>query len=151
MKHGKLEFIRSDNGPEFISMHLQDLLKRVGIQPLLIYPGSPWENGYNERFNGTLRREVLNAEWFQTTKQAQIAMNAWLRQCNQIRSHHVLGMRPPFPETVLEETKINGTEKGARHLHKCKIQMQVTVVACPRNQQDPTNTAIHLDGGFFAW
>ena len=111
MKHGKPEFIRSDNGPEFIAAHFQDGLKRVGIQPLLIYPGSPWENGYNERFNGTLRREVLNAEWFHTTKQAHVAINAWLRQYNQIRPHHAFGMRPPVPETLLEKTKIRDTEK----------------------------------------
>ncbi|MBT6285625.1 MAG: transposase [Rhodospirillaceae bacterium] len=49
-------------------------LGRCRRQPR-IYPGSPWENGYNERFNGTLRREVLNAEWFNTTKQAQIVIN----------------------------------------------------------------------------
>jgi hypothetical protein len=106
----KPAFIRSDNGPEFISLHLQDWLKRVGIQPLQIYPGSPWENGYDERFNGTLRREVLNAEWFHTTKQAQVAINAWLRQSNQIRPHHALNMKPPVPETLLEKTKISGTE-----------------------------------------
>ena len=111
MKHGKPDFIRSDNGPEFISMHLQDWLKRIGIQPLQIYPGSPWENGYNERFNGTLRKDVLNAEWLHTTKQAQVAINAWLRQYNQIRPHHALGMRPPIPETLLEKTRISGTEK----------------------------------------
>ena len=64
MKHGEPEFIRSDNGPEFVALHFQGWLKRVGIQPLLIYSCSRWENGYNERFNGTLRREVLNAEWF---------------------------------------------------------------------------------------
>ena len=75
MKHGKPEFIRSDNGPEFVALHFQDWLKRVGIQPLLIYPGCPRENGYNERFNGTLRREVFNAEWFQSAKQAQVAVN----------------------------------------------------------------------------
>ena len=107
---GKPAFIRSDNGPEFISLHLQDWLKRVGIQPLQIYPGSPWKNGYDERFNGTLRREVLNAEWFHTTKQAQVAINAWLRQSNQIRPHHALNMKPPVPETLLEKTKISGTE-----------------------------------------
>ena len=55
MKHGKAEFMRSDNGPEFVALHFQDCLKRVGLQPLLIYPGSPWENVYNERLNGTLR------------------------------------------------------------------------------------------------
>ena len=67
--------MNADKGPEFIPQHLQKWLKRVGIQPMQIYPGSPWENGCNERFNGTLRREVLNAEWFQTTNQAQAAIN----------------------------------------------------------------------------
>ena len=76
-----------------------------------IYPGSPWENGYNERLYWTLRKEVHNAEWFHTTKQAQVVINAWLRQYNQFRPHHALGMRPPDPETLLEKTKISGTEK----------------------------------------
>jgi transposase InsO family protein len=73
-----------------------------------IYPGSPWENGYNERFNGTLQKEVLNAEWFHTKRKAQVAINVWLRQYNQIRPHHALNMRPPVPETLLENTKLNG-------------------------------------------
>ena len=112
MKNGKPEFIRSDNGPEFIAAPLQEWLRRVGIQPMQIFPGSPWENGYNERFNGTLRREVLNAERFHTTKQAQVAINAWLRQYNKIRPHHALNMRPPMPKTQLEKAQISGTESG---------------------------------------
>ena len=100
LKHGKPEYIRSDNGPEFIAATLQDWLVRVGIKPIQIYPGSPWENGYNERFNGTLRHEVLNAEWFSTTKQAQIVINMWLKQYNHIRPHRSLNMRPPVPETA---------------------------------------------------
>nr|WP_299210566.1 transposase [uncultured Tateyamaria sp.] len=75
-----------------------------------IYSGSHWENGYHERFNGTLLREVLNAEWFHSTKQAQVAINVWLRQYNQIRPHHALNMRPPVPETLLEKPQISGTE-----------------------------------------
>ena len=71
LKHGKPEFIRSDNGSEFIAAGFQEWLSKVGIKPIGIYPGSPWENGYNERFNGTLRREVLNAEWFLTIDQAK--------------------------------------------------------------------------------
>ena len=71
IEYGKPEYIRSDNGPEFIATALQKWLVRIGIKPIQIYAGSPWENGYNERFNGTLRREILNAEWFITTKQAQ--------------------------------------------------------------------------------
>ena len=54
------------------------------------------------------RKEVLNAEWFHTTRQAQVAINVWLRQYNQIRPHHALNMRPPVPETLLEKPKING-------------------------------------------
>ena len=72
------------------------------------HPGSTWENGYNKRFNGTLRREVLNAEWFTTTKQAQVVINQWLRQYNHIRPHQALNMRPPVPETLIR----NGTELG---------------------------------------
>lgn len=112
MKHGKPMYIRSDNGPVFIAAQLQDWLRRVGIQPMQIYPGSPWENGYNERFNGTLRREVLNAEWFHSVKQAQVAINVWLRQYNQIRPHHPLNMRPPVPETSLEKPQISGTKRS---------------------------------------
>lgn len=100
LERGKPEYIRSDNGPEFIAAPLQEWLTRVGIKPIQIYPGSPWENGYNERFNGTLRREVLNAEWFTTINQARIVINQWLKQYNNIRPHQALNMRPPVPETL---------------------------------------------------
>ena len=100
LKHGRPEFIRSDNGPEFASQGFQDWLIKVGIKPIRIYPGSPWENGYNERFNGTLRHEVLNAEWFLTIDQARTVITRWLRQYNQIRPHQALRMRPPVPETL---------------------------------------------------
>ncbi len=68
LKRGRPTNIRSDNGPEFTSAQFLDWLTRAGIQPIQIYPGSPWENGYNERFKGTLRREVFKAEWFATTR-----------------------------------------------------------------------------------
>jgi transposase InsO family protein len=66
-------------------------------------------NGCCERFNGTLRRELLNAEWFGTTRQAQTVINQWLKQYNQIRPHQALSMRPPAPETILEKRQISGT------------------------------------------
>ncbi len=62
LKHGKPDYIRSDNGSEFITAALQLWLRKVGIKPIQIYPESPWENGYNERINNTLRNEVLNTE-----------------------------------------------------------------------------------------
>ncbi len=112
LKHGKPEYLRSDNGPEFIAAALQKWLARVGIKPIQIAPGSPWENGYNERFNGTLRKEVLNAEWFSTTRQAQIVINHWLRQYNHIRPHQALNQRPPAPETLVEKSQISGPNIG---------------------------------------
>jgi len=100
LQHGKPEYIRSDNGAEFVAKLLQRWLTKAGVKPIQIYPGSPWENGYNERFNGTLRHEVLNAEWFSTIHQAQTVINIWLRQYNHVRPHQALNMRPPVPETL---------------------------------------------------
>ena len=108
LKHGKPEYIRSDNGKEFIAGALQEWLMKLDIKPIQIYPGSPWENGYNERFNGTLRNEILNAEWFHSVRQAQTAINIWLTQYNYVRPHHALKMRPPVPETLLEKPQISG-------------------------------------------
>ena len=65
----------NDNGPDFIAMRLRDWLNQVGIKPRQIYSGSPWENGYTERFNGTLRKKMLSVEWFHSIRQAQIAIN----------------------------------------------------------------------------
>jgi putative transposase len=93
LKHGR---------PEFIAENFQTWLTRAGIKPIRTYPGSPWENGYNERFNSTLRREVLNAEWFTSIRQAQIVIETWLKQYNHIRPHQALNMRPPLPETLSE-------------------------------------------------
>ena len=117
LKRGKPEYLRSDNGSEFIAEALQTWLQRVGVKPIHIYPGSPlsktasptWENGYivlearlrhDERFNGTLRCEVLNAEWFTSINQARVVINQWLRQYNHTRPHQALNMRPPVPETL---------------------------------------------------
>ena len=88
-------------GPEFTAEVFQKQLTKVGIKPIRISAGSSWENGYNERFNGTLRREVLDAEWFVTTKQAQTAIDAWLKQYNHIRPHQALNIRPSVPEILL--------------------------------------------------
>lgn len=100
LRHGKPAYIRSDNGKEFTARALQEWLRQAGITPIQICPGSPWENGYNERFNGTLRREVRNAEWFESTGQAKAVIGKWLRQYNHVRPHQALNIRPPVPETL---------------------------------------------------
>ena len=107
LRHGRPEYIRSDNGPEFIAQAMQDWLTRVGIKPIRIYPGSPWENGYNESFNGRLRDEFLNGNLFYTLKEAQVLIEGWRREYNTIRPHSSLGYRPPAPETFeLQERKL---------------------------------------------
>jgi transposase InsO family protein len=91
------EHIRSDNGPEFVSKRLREWLKTLGTSPLYIEPGSPWENGYCESFNGKLRDECLNGEIFYSLKEAQIILEMWRKEYNTLRPHSALGYRPPAP------------------------------------------------------
>jgi putative transposase len=91
------EHIRSDNGPEFIAQELRKWLGKVGIGALYIEPGSPWENGYCESFNGKLRDECLNGEIFYSLKEAQIVIEKWRVEYNTRRPHSALGYRPPAP------------------------------------------------------
>jgi transposase InsO family protein len=102
---GPPEFIRSDNGPEFIADALRAWLKSLDVSPLFIQPGSPWENGYIESFNGRLRDEFLNGEIFYTLLEAQVLIERWRRYYNTKRPHSALGYRPPAPEAVLETQK----------------------------------------------
>ena len=91
------EVIRSDNGSEFIATAVQKWLGQVGVKTLYIAPGSPWENGYNESFNGSLRDELLNGEIFYRLAEARVLIEAWRRHYNTVRPHSSLGYRPPAP------------------------------------------------------
>ena len=93
--------IRSDNGSEFTAKRVRRWLDRLEVKPLFIEPGSPWENGYIESFNGRMRDELLNGEIFYTLKEAQILIEMWRKEYNTIRPHSSLGYRPPVPETVI--------------------------------------------------
>ncbi len=95
--HGIPEYIRSDNGPEFIAKELRQWLAKLGTGTLYIEPGSPWENGYCESFNGKLRDECLNGEIFYSLKEAQIVIEWWRVEYNTRRPHSALGYRPPAP------------------------------------------------------
>ena len=95
--HGIPEYIRSDNGPEFIAKELRQWLAQLGTGTLYIEPGSPWENGYCESFNGKLRDECLNGEIFYSLKEAQIVIEWWRIEYNTRRPHSALGYRPPAP------------------------------------------------------
>lgn len=99
VEYGTPEFVRSDNGPEFIEKSLREWLGRLGVGPLFIEPGSPWENGYIESFNGKLRNELLNGEIFDTVLEAQVLTGYWRTEYNTVRPHSSLGYRPPAPQT----------------------------------------------------
>ena len=98
------EHIRSDNGPEFTAKAIRKWLARIGVKALFIEPGSPWENGYIESFNGKLRDELLNREIFTTLTEAKVLIAGWRREYNQVRPHSSLGYRPPAPEAKIPVT-----------------------------------------------
>jgi len=98
---GPPEHIRSDNGPEFCAQAVKRWLNHLQVKTLFIEPGSPWENGYVESFNGKLRDELLSGEVFTTLKEAQVLIADWRDHFNRQRPHSSLGYRPPAPEAVL--------------------------------------------------
>ena len=100
VRHGPPEYLRSDNGPEFTAKLVRRWLGRVGVETLFIEPGSPWENGYNESFNGKLRDELLNGEIFYSLAQAAVLVEQWRREYNTVRPHSACGGFPPAPEPI---------------------------------------------------
>ena len=100
VRHGPPEYLRSDNGPEFTAKLVRRWLGRVGVETLFIEPGSPWENGYNESFNGKLRDELLNGEIFYSLAQAAVLVEQWRREYNTVRPHSACGGFPPAPEAI---------------------------------------------------
>jgi putative transposase len=103
VEHGVPGHIRSDNGGEFTAKAVREWIARVGAKTLFIEPASPWENGYNESFNGKLRDELLNGEIFYTLQEAKVLIERWRWEYNHVRPHSSLGYRPPAPEAWLPE------------------------------------------------
>ena len=101
LHRGIPEHIRSDNGPEMTAKIVRRWLAGVGAKTLYIEPGSPWENGCCESFNGTLRDELLNGEIFYSLKEAKVVIEQWRRHYNTVRPHSSLGYRPPAPQTLM--------------------------------------------------
>ena len=100
VRRGVPTYVRSDNGSEFTATKVRDWLARVGVTTLFIAPGSPWENGYVESFNGKLRDELLAREQFDTLLEAKVLIERWRRNYNTRRPHSSMGYRPPAPEAI---------------------------------------------------
>ena len=101
VRRGVPEHIRSDNGPEFTAKAVREWLGRVRVKALFIEPGSPWENGYVESFNGKLLDELLDGEVFDTLLEAKVLSERWRVRYNTVRPHSSLGYRPPAPEAIV--------------------------------------------------
>ena len=91
---GAPEYIRSDNGPEFIAKKVRDWITAVGSKTAYIEPGSPWENGYCESFNARFRDELLNGEIFYSLREAQILIERWRHHYNTVRPHSAIRCVP---------------------------------------------------------
>jgi len=96
---GLPQYIRSDNGSEFTARKVRKFISNLGTLPAFIEPGSPWENGYIESFNGKMRDELLSGEIFDTMQEAKVLIEKWRAYYNTIRPHSALRYRPPSPES----------------------------------------------------
>jgi putative transposase len=103
--HGAPRYLRSDNGPEFLSRAIVRWLLASGIDTALIDPGKPWQNGTNESFNGTFRDECLNVEWFRTRTEATVVIEQWRRHYNEVRPHSSLAYQTPEAFKTTEQSK----------------------------------------------
>lgn len=118
---GVPEHIRSDNGPEFTARAVRGWLERVGVRTLFIEPGSPWENGYVESFNGKLRDELLDRERFDTLREARVLIERWRRDYNTVRPHSSLGYRPPAPEAIAAGPPSAALQAAPQRSEACRL------------------------------
>ena len=104
--HGAPKYLRSDNGPEFVSRAILRWLTTAGIDTAHIDPGKPWQNGSNESFNGKFRDECLSMEWFMNRMDAKILIENWRREFNEVRPHSSLGNLTPveFKQQVSQQS-----------------------------------------------
>ena len=112
--HGAPRYLRSDNGPEFVSRAILQWLLAAGIDTALIDPGKPWQNGTDESFNGKFRDECLNVEWFRTRPEATIVIEQWRRHYNDVRPHSSLGYLTPQEFREQNEGQHLGDDQSTR-------------------------------------
>lgn len=93
--HGSPQYLRSDNGPEFVSRAILRWAKNENVDLALIDPGKPWQNGVDESFNGKFRDECLSIEWFRNRIEAKVVIEQWRQHYNDVRPHSSLGYLTP--------------------------------------------------------
>ena len=115
--------IRSDNGSEFTAKAVRKWLKKVDVKTLYITPGSPWENGYVESFNGKLADELLEREVFDTLHEAKVLIERWRVHYNTMRPHSSLGYRPPAPESFVVVEPSSATLRPTQQPPDCSVNL----------------------------
>jgi len=123
LERGFPDFIRSDNGAEFTAKSVQEFLRKTKVKTAFITPGSPWENGFNERFNGSVRDEILNGESFYNMTEARAIIEQWRRHYNEVRPHSSLGYKPPAPK-VLTKASAEGIKPPSASLQSSLYPLQ---------------------------
>lgn len=120
---GTPEYLRSDNGSEFTAKKIRQWLQNVGVITTYIEPGSPWENGYIESFNGRMRDEFLNGELFGNMYEAQVLIKRWVEYYNTIRPHSSCNNRPPAPQTIISIFASNRTEIKGKYTDRLSLTL----------------------------
>ena len=108
-ERGTPRYLRSENGPEFVSHAILEWLARERIETALIDPGKPWQNGDNESFNGKFRDEFLSLEWFRSRTEAKVVIETWRRHYNHVRPHSSLKDLTP----IEFKARYDSTHQGA--------------------------------------
>lgn len=109
--HGAPQYLRSDNGPEFIATAILRWLQAAAIDTAFIDPGKPWQNGTDESFNGKFRDECLSLEWFRNRLEAKVGIERWRQHYNEVRPHQSLGYLTP---AAFKATPHTGSTDGGR-------------------------------------
>ena len=107
--HGAPRYLRSDNGPEFVSHAILQWLANESIETAFIDPGKPWQNADNESFNGKFRDECLSIEWFRSRAEARVVIETWRRHYNHVRPHSSLDDLTP----IEFKNQYHSTHQGA--------------------------------------
>jgi putative transposase len=138
--HGAPAYLRSDNGPEFVAIAVQPWLAQRQIGTLYIDPGCPWQNGKEERFNGTVRDECLNMDVFRTVTEARVRVHAFRQHYNTERPHSALGYQTP---SEFKQAWIAAQEYGddpARAFQCSYNNHRIVASKCADAQRRPSGT-----------
>lgn len=129
-------YLRSDNGPEFVSRALLKWIVDQGISTALIDPGKPWQNGATESFNGKFRDECLSLEWFRSRAEARVLIEAWRKHFNTVRPHSSLGYLTPAAFAAgIKEQDATSPQATGRLAAACGASATRPVAQPPRKGQ----------------